>query len=71
MVEFFAGFGFDGRMPSNPPLAWNVVSYVYMMSNERRTTLYVGVTNDLEKRLYKHRWRTKPESFTAKCRLNR
>ncbi|HEX8386275.1 MAG TPA: GIY-YIG nuclease family protein [Rubricoccaceae bacterium] len=29
--------------------------YVYALSNERRTVLYVGVTNDLVRRLGEHR----------------
>ena len=29
--------------------------YVYMLTNTGRTALYVGITNDLSRRLYKHR----------------
>ena len=29
---------------------------VYILSNKNRTTLYVGVTNDIVKRLYEHRY---------------
>ena len=29
--------------------------YVYLLSNARRTVLYVGVTNDLARRLTEHR----------------
>ena len=40
--------------------------YVYILSNYTNVTVYVGVTNDLERRLWEHRHHTDPYSFTAK-----
>ena len=41
---------------------------VYVLTNTRRTVLYVGVTGDLERRLAEHRAGVHPESFV--CRYN-
>ena len=39
---------------------------VYIMSSPNRTTLYVGVTSDLCGRVWKHRTKFYPDSFSAK-----
>ena len=44
--------------------------YVYILSSWTRT-LYVGVTNDLERRLAQHRDRTGSSSFTHRYRVDR
>ena len=45
--------------------------WVYFMANTRRTVLYVGVTNDLARRVIEHRSRVHPGSFTARYNLDR
>jgi putative endonuclease len=44
--------------------------YVYIMANSSRT-LYVGVTNDLRRRVREHRAGTGKGAFTARYRINR
>ncbi len=39
--------------------------FVYITSNSTRTVLYVGVTSNLERRLYQHKHKMVP-GFTAK-----
>ena len=46
---------------------WNYNFYVYILTNPGKTTLYIGVTNDLDRRLYEH-WenRDNKKSFAGK-----
>lgn len=47
-----------------------MLSYVYIMSNSRLTTLYIGVTNNLERRVLEHKIGTGSD-FTTKYKLSR
>jgi putative endonuclease len=40
--------------------------YVYILTNKNKTVLYVGVTNDLKRRLQEHKEKINPNSFTAR-----
>ena len=42
---------------------------VYIMSNKRLTTLYIGMTGDMEGRVWEHRNKVDPKSFTARYSL--
>jgi putative endonuclease len=44
---------------------------LYIMANERNTTLYVGVTSDLFSRIVEHRTKHYPQSFTARYNLTK
>jgi len=46
---------------------WNRNYFVYITTNPRKTVYYVGITNDLERRLAQHRQnKGKPETFAGK-----
>jgi len=43
--------------------------YTYILSNKNRTTFYIGVTNDLERRMFEHK-AYKGSTFCKKYNLN-
>lgn len=46
--------------------------WVYIMTNKHHTTLYIGVTNHLVRRVNEHQIKYNPKSFTAQynvCKL--
>ena len=45
--------------------------YVYILSNSTNVAIYVGVTNDLIRRVYEHRMHADPKSFTAKHNISK
>ena len=46
-------------------------AYVYILTNNHNTTLYVGVTSRLFERIEKHRHNFYPNSFTARYNLKK
>lgn len=44
-------------------------AFVYIMSNQYRTVLYIGVTNDLERRVWEHK-NGKGGDFTKQYRAH-
>ena len=44
--------------------------YVYIATNKRHTTVYVGVTNDLFRREYQHKNKIDKNGFTAKYNID-
>ena len=45
--------------------------FTYIMSNKHNTTIYVGSTADLRIRVYQHKTKEFPNSFTARYNLNK
>lgn len=45
--------------------------YIYIMTNKTHTTLYVGVTSDLIKRVYEHHRAKLVEGFTKRYNLTK
>lgn len=44
--------------------------YIYILSNKKNGTLYIGVTNDLERRMFEHKNKL-IKGFTKKYGLNK
>ncbi|NUM51691.1 MAG: GIY-YIG nuclease family protein [Flavobacteriales bacterium] len=45
--------------------------YIYIMTNKNNSVLYVGVTNNLQARVYEHKIRVYKKSFTAKYNIDK
>ena len=45
--------------------------WVYILTNKNHTALYVGVTNDLRTRLWEHKSKQSPRSFTARYNVDK
>ncbi len=43
--------------------------YVYIITNNSKTVLYIGMTNNLKRRLQEHKEKLNPNSFTTKYNL--
>ncbi len=46
---------FEGRNPVNYTMPHSNTYYVYLLASKRNGTLYTGVTNDLERRIFEHK----------------
>ncbi|MDO8583905.1 MAG: GIY-YIG nuclease family protein [bacterium] len=44
--------------------------FVYILTNKINTVLYIGVTNDLHRRVYQHRTK-EADGFTARYNINK
>ncbi|MBO7630025.1 MAG: GIY-YIG nuclease family protein [Bacteroidales bacterium] len=45
--------------------------YIYILFNHRNGTLYTGVTSLLKRRVYEHKTKFHPDSFTAKYSVDK
>ena len=44
---------------------------VYFVTNKNNTVIYTGVTSELKSRIYDHKTKKYPDSFTAKYNCNK
>lgn len=45
--------------------------YVYIISNKKDGVFYIGETNDLIKRIYQHKNKVHPKTFSARYNLDK
>ncbi len=50
---------------------FDIEYFVYIMTNPNNTTFYTGMTNNLAERVYKHKNKVNPNSFTARYNINK
>ena len=48
----------------------SVTYYVYILTNANKNLIYIGVTNDLIRRVYEHKHHLDRESFTSKYNID-
>jgi putative endonuclease len=49
----------------------NKPGYVYILTNKNKTVLYIGVTNNLKRRIEEHKFEPKNGSFSARYNLEK
>ena len=45
--------------------------YTYITTTKRNTVLYTGITSELQTRIYQHRTKAYPNSFTARYNVDK
>ncbi len=45
--------------------------YVYILTNKNNTVLYTGVCHNLMRRIWEHKYKVNPKSFTARYNINK
>src|SRR4051812_36223030 len=56
----------EGPLTFPPVSSANNDYWVYVVSNNTRSTLYIGVTGDLKVRIWQHRKGERPDSFAQR-----
>ncbi|NMH25675.1 GIY-YIG nuclease family protein [Flavobacterium solisilvae] len=44
--------------------------FVYIVASKKNGTLYIGVTNNIERRIKEHKSKLNPQSFTSRYNVN-
>ncbi len=47
------------------------IKAVYLITNKNNTVIYVGVTSNLERRIFQHKTKFYPKSFSARYNCNK
>ena len=47
------------------------IHYVYIITNKSNKVLYIGMSKDLKRRVYQHKNKVHPTTFSAKYNLNK
>lgn len=45
--------------------------YIYLITNKPKGVLYIGLTRDLKRRIYQHKNKVHPTTFSARYNLNK